>query len=91
MTKHEAQSLCSCNIRTLLLSGFKLVTGQVGPNLAYLILRIIPSVLCIVYDLNNIQGLSLSRLAWDTISREFEEFVLYVKACPLPGKCLDLR
>lgn len=62
-----------------------------GPNLAYLILRIIPSVLCIEYVLNSIKGLSLSRLAWDTVSPDFDKFVLYVKACPLPGKCLNLR
>lgn len=40
--------------------------------------------------LSSVQRLSLSCLAWDTVSPEFEEFVLHVKVCPLPRKCLDL-
>lgn len=47
----------------LLLSDFNLMVGQVGPNLAYLILRIIPSVLYIQYELSNVQGSSLGCLA----------------------------
>lgn len=65
--------------------------GQVGPNLAYLIFRSIPSVLYIEYELINVKGLSLSCLIWDTVSPEFEEFVSYMKASPLPSGCLDLR
>lgn len=33
----------------------------------------------------------MSRLAWDALSPEFGDFVLYVKVYPLPGKCLHLK
>jgi len=33
----------------------------------------------------------LSHLTWDAVSSEREDFVLYVKVCPLPGKCLHLK
>lgn len=57
--------------------------GHVGPSLAYLILRVIPTL--------SHSKFQMSHLAWDVVSPEFEDFVLYVKACPLPGKCLGLK
>lgn len=58
--------------------------GQVGSNLAYLILRIIPGLLYIQCELSSVERVSLSCVGWDTISPEFEEFVPYKDIhCPV--------
>lgn len=53
-TNHEPWSLCSPEICIVVLTGFKLMIEQVGPSFAYLILRSIPSLLYIEYELSNV-------------------------------------